>query len=100
MKIMARIHGKSSVRDYFCAITEQCASFEEGVSDLELAEDYLWERDLERFRELSIEDRISWLRGQLWLCSSTLPGTVDDYLREMLDSEHHFGTYARAVRAL
>jgi hypothetical protein len=84
----------------FALLQNSARRFEEGVSDLELAEDYLWERDLERFRELSIEDRISWLRGQLWLCSSTLPGTVDDYLREMLDSEHHFGTYARAVRAL
>ncbi len=90
-----RRRGDSWVRDLFCSFVD-CLD-NDSERSLTLPDDLLEEEGVFNTAVLSLspENRFQWLTGQLWHCTSILPGSVCDSL-----DLRRGATYAQGARRL
>ena len=79
-----RIRGRSCVRDLFALVVEQGtestnADWRDDLSDPALVEDLLG-FDSAGWSAMTNAQRATWLIGQLWICTATMPRPVCEAL--------------------
>lgn len=100
---LQRKFGASHVRDLFCALVEALSQSSTDIREI-LTDEFLEESGFELDRRsnravarMTSSDRVKWLIGALWHCTSIVPSEYRDIL-DMPNSSR--GTYSAAVRWL